>query len=167
MVKVEHDMQGQDPEKGCLLGLAQTMVVRLTQSLHEANADRVSPSCCWRFPPNVVMSSLQLRQAKSGAVSAQVFLRRGKVDSLDLQDGRWNVNQGQALAERVFLTTGSHPKDHNPHKNVISLPLDDALIPTKLSGAIAAAQPTRCLLSANLQVFETAQCLACSISCFI
>lgn len=66
----------------------------------------------------------------------QVTLRKGIVDSLSLHDDIWSVNNGVAFAERVFLVTGSHPRDESPYPDIPVMELDDALIPSKLAGVV-------------------------------
>lgn len=64
----------------------------------------------------------------------QVCLQRGAVDSIALENGVWNINHGKASADCVYLTTGSHPKDHISYPGLAKLALDDALIPSRLAG---------------------------------
>ncbi len=65
---------------------------------------------------------------------AQVKARRGVISSLALNNGIWDINQGLLTADRVFLATGSHPRDDQLYPGPTVVPLDDALIPSKLSG---------------------------------
>jgi len=44
------------------------------------------------------------------------------------------VNSSHITADKVFLATGSHPKDDQLYPGLTILQLDDALIPSKLSG---------------------------------
>lgn len=60
--------------------------------------------------------------------------RRGVISSLALSNGIWDINQGLLTADRVFLATGSHPRDDQLYPGPTVVPLDDALIPSKLSG---------------------------------
>ena len=59
------------------------------------------------------------------------------MDKLEQKNGTWSINSGQAFADRVFLVTGSHPKDDSPYPKVSSIALDDALIPSKVKGALS------------------------------
>ncbi|KAL0048969.1 hypothetical protein WJX82_003445 [Trebouxia sp. C0006] len=99
------DFKDKDPEKGCQLAAAQSMVVRLSEALHQHHADKVKA-------------------------------RRGVISSLALSNGIWDINQGLLTADRVFLATGSHPRDDQLYPGPTVVPLDDALIPSKLSGQV-------------------------------
>lgn len=61
-------------------------------------------------------------------------MQRGRVDSLALTNGVWHINGDQATADRVFLALGSHPKEASPQHCAEAMALDDALMPSKLSG---------------------------------
>ena len=80
--------------------------------------------------------------------ASQVHLRQGSIAKLALQGDTWHVSgEGGALAtaERVFLATGSHPRDDQLYPGPRVLPLDDALIPSKLRGASQTMAPHRSL----------------------
>lgn len=111
------DFKTKDPEKGCQLAAAQSMVVKLSESLHQHHAD-------------------------------QVKARRGVISSLALNSGIWDINQGLLTADRVFLATGSHPRDDQLYPGLTNVPLDDALIPSKLSGQVAPAD-TVCVVGSS------------------
>lgn len=66
--------------------------------------------------------------------SDKVSMQKGHVDSLSLRNGLWQINGGHAVAERVFLAPGAHPKTDSQH-GAKALDLDDCLKPSKLSGA--------------------------------
>lgn len=111
------DFKTKDPEKGCQLAAAQSMVVKLSESLHQHHAD-------------------------------QVKARRGVISSLALNSGIWDINQGLLTADRVFLATGSHPRDDQLYPGLTNVPLDDALIPSKLSGQVTPAD-TVCVVGSS------------------
>ena len=79
------------------------------------------------------------------ALGAQVKARQGVISSLALHNGVWDVNDGLLTADRVFLATGSHPRDDQLYPDLTTVPLDDALIPSKLSGALCCLNSTVCL----------------------
>ena len=76
----------------------------------------------------------------------QVHLRQGSIAKLALQGNKWHISGeggASATAERVFLATGSHPRDDQLYTGPRVLPLDDALIPSKLKGAAQILRQTR------------------------
>lgn len=64
----------------------------------------------------------------------QVHLRQGLISSLAFADGVWHINDIGVTADKVFLATGSHPKDDQLYPGLPVIDLDDALIPSKLKG---------------------------------
>lgn len=139
-------VQGQDPEKGCHLQLAQEMVTRLAQGLHEDHKDKASLSwCCVTSLETmnvtcalveVLQPLLDIGRSPVHLELRQVCLQRGNVDRIAWGDNVWNINNGKAFASCVYITTGAHPKDHNPYPRLAKLDLDDALIPSKLAGKL-------------------------------
>ncbi|KAK9815097.1 hypothetical protein WJX73_007434 [Symbiochloris irregularis] len=78
----------------------------------------------------------------------KVCLQRGRVTSMVLEDGLWNINEGRAFAKRAYLATGSHPRDDSPYPDLQKLDLDDALIPSKLSGLVS-SEDTVCVIGSS------------------
>ncbi len=91
-------------------------------------------------------------------------MRRGLVDCLDWQHDSWRIDHRQLSADRAFLATGSAPQDTDVLPGVPVIPLDEALIPSKLPGRylsvespnkLAAPQYTRLFYSVKLMSLET------------
>lgn len=95
----------------------------------------IAASPCWQVL--AVPCSKVAPEALSPACAAQVHLRHGSIASLALEDGVWHIagsSGGAATADRVFLATGSHPRDDQLYPGPDVLPLDDALILSKPKG---------------------------------
>ena len=61
-------------------------------------------------------------------------MRRGFVDSLQWLQDSWKIDDGRLTSDRVFLATGSVPQEPSGFPGVPRVSLDDALIPSTISG---------------------------------
>ena len=64
----------------------------------------------------------------------QVTMRRGLVESLDWMQDSWKIDGGRLTADCVFLATGASPQEPDGFPGIPYIPLDDALVPPRLSG---------------------------------
>ncbi|KAK9820690.1 hypothetical protein WJX74_007121 [Apatococcus lobatus] len=80
--------------------------------------------------------------------SDKVTMRRGFVDSLQWLQDRWEIDDGQLTADRVFLATGSIPQEPVGFPGVPRISLDDGLVPSKLPGCVT-SEDTVCVVGSS------------------